>query len=364
WDVLPEALITRAQVEEKLGDENGALADAEESLHVIERVREHTVPMDSMKRGFSENNQDVFGTYAGLLEHAHEPERALEVAEEARSRAFLDLLATRDLQTKSVAPPQVASQRGPQDQVQAQSGDKAKAATGSLQGTIFRGASSEAAALQNRWNSPDPALSSQLSVPAFSLVQVQATARRLNSTILSYWVTPDETYIWVVPPQGPTHSAVTNASWKRLEELIAGLGPGSSAPDKKESEARLQAPQVPVQRHASASKELALVSEVRARGGSVLTPKPNHCKKWQQLYSLLIEPVEKWLPSEPGSLLTIEPYGPLLRLPFAALTDRQGRYLLQRFSLHYTPAVSLLQFAQRKKAEAQRISAHYLLVAD
>src|SRR5262249_33616612 len=85
---------------------------------------------------------------------------------------------------------------------------------------------------------------------------------------------------------------------------------------------------------------------------------------WQQLYSLLIEPVEKWLPSEPGSLLTIEPYGPLLRLPFAALTDRQGRYLLERFSLHYTPAVSLLQFTQRKKAEAQHVSAHYLLVAD
>jgi len=365
WDVLPEALITRAQVEEKLGNESGALADAEESLRVIERVREHTVPTDSLKRGFSETNQSTFGIYAGLLEHAHQPERALEVAEEARSRAFLDLMATRDLQTKTAAPLQVALPREPQEQLLAQSSDKANAAPGS-QGTVFRGDSSEAAALRNRWNSPDPELRSLVSVPAFSLAQVQATARRLNSTILSYWVTSDETYIWVVPPQGATHSAVANTSWKRLEELIAGLGPGSPEPDTKKNEARFQAPQVRVQRHASASisKESAVASQVRARGGSVLTAKPNHCKKWHELYSLLIEPVETWLPSKPASLLTIEPYGPLLRLPFAALTDRQGRYLLERFSLHYTPAVSLLQFTQRKKEETQHISAHYLLVAD
>jgi CHAT domain-containing protein len=51
-------------------------------------------------------------------------------------------------------------------------------------------------------------------------------------------------------------------------------------------------------------------------------------------------------------------------LPFAALTDAHGRYLLERFSLHYTPAVSLLRFTEKKEREAQPVSAHYLLVAD
>src|SRR5262249_15342236 len=89
-----------------------------------------------------------------------------------------------------------------------------------------------------------------------------------------------------------------------------------------------------------------------------------HRKNWHELYGLLIEPVEAWLPSQPGSLLTIEPHGPLLMLPFAALTDKQGRYLLERFSLHYTPAVSLLQFTHKKQQEVERIPPHYLLVAD
>jgi CHAT domain-containing protein len=81
------------------------------------------------------------------------------------------------------------------------------------------------------------------------------------------------------------------------------------------------------------------------------------------LYRLLIEPVERWLPRVPGSLLAIEPHGPLTTLPFAALTDARGRYLIERFTLHFVPAISLLRFTANKK-RARAVSPSYLLIAD
>lgn len=87
-------------------------------------------------------------------------------------------------------------------------------------------------------------------------------------------------------------------------------------------------------------------------------------KSWRELYRLLIHPVERWLPAHAGSLLTIEPDGPLLMLPFAALQNEQGQYLVERFTLHSVPAISLLQFTEKKKQQVAKATPEYLLVAD
>ena len=55
------------------------------------------MPSDFMKRGFAETARDAFDVATRLLADAHQPARALETAGQARARAFLDLLATRDL---------------------------------------------------------------------------------------------------------------------------------------------------------------------------------------------------------------------------------------------------------------------------
>ena len=60
----------------------------------------------------------------------------------------------------------------------------------------------------------------------------------------------------------------------------------------------------------------------------------------QELYMLLIAPVQALLPESPG-LLTIVPHGPLHSLPFHALLN-SSRFLIEDFSIHYLPASSLL----------------------
>jgi CHAT domain-containing protein/tetratricopeptide (TPR) repeat protein len=344
WQVLPGALLERSGAEEKLGKRDEALADVHEALNVIEGIRTHLVANDFMKRGFSETGQIAYRVSVRLLEQAGQPGRALEVAEEARARAFLDLLATRDLQLKGASQQQLASLRKGQGELPAGGAGKANTQPGSPDGILMRGGPVDSARTHN---SADPELSSLVSVQPFSLPDVQSTAGRLNSTVLSYWVAPEATYIWVIPASGAVHTAVVEVSEKRLEELIGSLAPGAAANHSGEGEAAARG-----------------MPQVGTRGGTTVTVAAGHRKVWRELYGLLIEPVASWLPSRPGSLLTIEPHGPLLMLPFAALTDKQGRYLLERFSLHYTPAVSLLQFTERKKEKAARIQPHYLLVAD
>ncbi len=57
------------------------------------------------------------------------------------------------------------------------------------------------------------------------------------------------------------------------------------------------------------------------------------------------------------------PHGPLFALPFAALLDEQGRYLLERYALHSVPAAAVLgaTFRPPRTPPAAR---SYLLVGD
>jgi CHAT domain-containing protein len=79
-----------------------------------------------------------------------------------------------------------------------------------------------------------------------------------------------------------------------------------------------------VKRHAVTPAELAELAELlRALGAALWDPVPG-------------------LAPDPGLPITVVPHGPLLRVPFAALLDGQGRYLVHRHPLVLLPAASIL----------------------
>jgi CHAT domain-containing protein len=227
------------------------------------------------------------------------------VAEAARSRAFLDLLATRSLQDAQ-------GQQATYD-----AGVEAPGPAPAME--------ADASPVWRQSTSLDGELLSPVSVKPSTFADVQATARRLASTVLSYWVSPDATYIWVVSPGGEVHAATAKVTSARLQKVIGDLWSGAGD---------------------------AGAADAARRG------------HWRELYRLLIEPVEAWLPDRPGNLLTVEPHGPLLMLPFAALRNAKGQYLIERFTLHYVPAISLLQFTREDKRDTPPAARRFLLVAD
>jgi hypothetical protein len=58
------------------------------------------------------------------------------------------------------------------------------------------------------------------------------------------------------------------------------------------------------------------------------------------------------------------PHGPLFRLSFGALLDRRNRYVIEQHTLHYTPALSMLEMTGRLRAGRQSMPAAYLLVGN
>ncbi|MFL6193152.1 MAG: CHAT domain-containing protein [Thermoanaerobaculia bacterium] len=67
-----------------------------------------------------------------------------------------------------------------------------------------------------------------------------------------------------------------------------------------------------------------------------------------RLWSLLIDPFLDCLPT--GGPLVLVPHGPLHELPFEALRDTGGRRLFEHWQVSITPSVSALAFARRRHA--------------
>ncbi|MGE5199904.1 MAG: CHAT domain-containing protein, partial [Rhodospirillaceae bacterium] len=170
----PEAYRRRADVRMEQGDLDGALDDARSAITAIETQRAKLVPADFMKQGYSAYYQAIYTLLIGLYERKGEAGRALETAELARSRAFLDLLASRDVK--------VADTAGP-------------------------GASAR----------------------PLQVEELVATVRRSAATMVSYWVGDESTFVWVVAPDGAVRMKRVGVTRKRLDELVEAVTAPESA---------------------------------------------------------------------------------------------------------------------------------------
>jgi CHAT domain-containing protein len=148
-------------------------------------------------------------------------------------------------------------------------------------------------------------------------------------------------YAWVLSPDGTVRGASVSIPRSKLDDLI------------RSSAAFTQAP------HTSSSAGAAIAT----RGDMQIAVSPRSRQTWRALYDVLIAPIERELPRQTGARLTIVPYGPLLGVPFAALRDARGRYLVERYTIHSVPAGAVLQFTAGKIRADARVGS-VLLIGD
>ena len=355
-DEIFRILYWRAKAEQKLGRSDAALTDVKASLKILGQIRHQLVPSDFMKQGFTDWSQFLFDFAITLYHQQGNDAQALAISEEGRARAFEDLLASRDVSPKSGTREAVAAAGELGAQATSTASSRQTRKTTPLRLTL-RGAQQPSATVPGQAVA-EPDLQSFVSSEPFSIRQIEALAARDHATILSYWVGTHATFIWVVKPDGTIHSARVHVSATRLEKLIRDLWPRSQLEEKNRGGEDPENVSKAVNPHAARLEELI------GRGGYELTFGSDDKKNWRELYTLLIQPVEQYLPSTNGSLLTIEPHGPLLLLPFAALIDEHGRYLIERYSLNYTPSLSLFQYVDQHYENSARLAPHFLFVAD
>ncbi len=66
----------------------------------------------------------------------------------------------------------------------------------------------------------------------------------------------------------------------------------------------------------------------------------------KELYNVLIEPIAHQLPKDPNERVIFIPQGELLMVPFVALQDPQGKYLIENHTISTAPSIQSLSFTR------------------
>ncbi|NEQ32881.1 MAG: CHAT domain-containing protein [Leptolyngbya sp. SIO4C5] len=177
--------------------------------------------------------------------------------------------------------------------------------------------------------------------PSVSLDQLQAIAREKNVTLVEYSLMPSsqeifipnrvdnswlntatELYIWVISPNGTVMFESVSldesdlaATILQTREAIGARGRAGAVPTSKD-------PQLSVDLDA----------------------------QLQQLHRLLIEPIADQLPDNPDSPVVFVPQESLFLVPFAALQNEAGQYLIERHTILTVPSIQSLQLIRPETA--------------
>lgn len=155
---------------------------------------------------------------------------------------------------------------------------------------------------------------SNIPKPLLNFEQIQAQARSRQATIVSYSILQDYDETMISKPYENLH--------KILIHVIDPTG-------------KLTV------RESSLPKGLnltGLVLESRKQSNS------------QQLHRLLIDPIAELLPANPLAPIVFIPDGALYEVPFAALQNERGKYLVESHTISIAPSISVLaQTAQLKQ---------------
>lgn len=75
-------------------------------------------------------------------------------------------------------------------------------------------------------------------------------------------------------------------------------------------------------------------------------------KSLQRLYQLLIQPIADLLPTDPNERITFIPQDTLFLVPFAALQDNMGKFLIEKHTILSAPSIQVLEFTHQQRLTA------------
>jgi len=228
---------------------------------------------DPHKLSFLENKQGLYRDFINYLLVQGKPieqQRALEISEQVRARAFMELIARR-----------------------------------------FHGSEVE----QKR----------ELLAPA-NFQQIQATAKRLNASILEYFVSDSSLVIWLMRPNGQLHTAIVPIKRTHFDFLVSMCQLGFT--QRRQEDQAISTPQFVVRAASPINSSFEKFD---------FTP------YMTELYQTLFpQEIRAHLPQQEGAKLLLVPHRKLAVIPIMALKDSSGHYLLERYACHQVPGIGVL----------------------
>jgi len=281
-----------------------SIANLQGAIEAWERLREN-LTNDGARLAIFETQETTYSTLQTVLLAAQQPERALEINERSRSQALLKLLA---------------EESNWNDRPSVGGGSRPSAAT----------------------NSVEP----------INIDRIRQVAREQSATLVSYSIerevmdidgqrqlTDLGVNIWVVQPSGSVQfRQVKLPNYQFLKDQLPLLRVFLSARQANRSG------------EAGAPADRSVVPGLR------------------QLHDLLITPIADLLPTQGGDRLIVMPQQELFLVPFSALQDAQGRYLIEHYSLATAPSIQVLdrtfQQAQQLRDQGVKLGDRPLIVGN
>ncbi|QSJ20814.1 CHAT domain-containing protein [Nostoc sp. UHCC 0702] len=188
--------------------------------------------------------------------------------------------------------------------------------------------------------------------------QIKQIAKQQKATLVQYTIVTDEInqnnqqinrdselYIWVIRPTGEVDFQRVDLKplWQKFNLSLSDFilrsreKMGVSSNDHKGI--------FPIKPDAS---------------GQQASPK----EQLQQLHEILIAPIAKILPKNSQEHVIFIPQGELFLVPFAALQDRNGKYLIEKHTINIAPSIQVLDLLYQQKQRIQGIAKDVLIVGN
>lgn len=290
------------------------------SISVIEKIRGN-LTIDEFKSTYFENKREVYDRLIHLLIRMDKIVDAFQISEQARARAFYDLLSNKKINFKGAMPGDlVLLEQEKRIEIQklykllqkANVSESVKE-EGSRQVNMRQirealdNSQSDYKDILQKIKLVNPAYTEMISAEPVSLTHLQGNLDP-KTAVITYWISDKELIYWLITTSSITRKTV-DIDKNSLANLIEKTRRSIQSNSQKDVTAGLT-----------------------------------------QLYSLLITPVERELAMLTN--LVIIPNGSLHFIPFQALMNGKGEYLVQRFHLVYSSSASVYILCKAREVKA------------
>ena len=312
------------RIAEMEGSNQAAFEHYAEAIKLVESLRaKYTDP--ELKTLFMKDKFRLYERMIQLLYKMQRPPEALHYLERAKARAMLDMLAEKTLSSKNREENELLIQERAlrqridefslgQERIAIESPQDSEEEILDLQEPKI--ARSEVERLQSqhqaileRMERLDPELASLVSINPLKASEIQELLDG-ETALIEYFIGIENRFIFLVTK-------------KKVLAVPLEIDP---------------------------RKLFQKVREFRTRAVEEVTPDRLLSKVYErpliELYDILVQPIEKEIFGKRN--LIIVPYGMLHYLPFQALISKEGKYLIESFTISYLPSATVLKYARAR----------------
>jgi CHAT domain-containing protein/Tfp pilus assembly protein PilF len=205
-----------------------------------------------------------------------------------------------------------------------------------------------------------------------TLSEIRRIAKQKQATLVEYSIVPDGDFvfrgkqkakaakllIWVIQPSGKIalRQVDLQSQWKTkgtlssIVEAALCLAPAPICPTTEEL----------LSTHEQPSSGSFSQNEIQPlnQAESLIYP------GLPELYEILIKPISDLLPSSPNEHIVLIPQESIFQVPFAALVDNNGQYLIEKHTILSAPSIQILGLTQEQAKKKRGHGKGYLIVGN